>query len=146
MNNYYNDGLTIRVETPFVYGGTNNSKTTVDGNSNNKKTAPKDSKGNTGAFIAVQIAKKVGYGVASRIGSYTDRYLTTNKINMAFSIVGGIASFAASPYLFLAQAAVSTAFSIADDIIATNSANAQSAYVRELAGISSVYSNGKKGI
>lgn len=146
MSNHYNDGLTIRVETPFVYGGSNNSKTTVEGNSNNNKTIPKDTKGNTGAYIGVQIAKKIGYGVASRIGSYTDSYLTTNKINMAFSIVGGIASFAASPYLFLAHAAVSTAFSIADDIVATKSANAQSAYIKELAGISSVYSNGRKGI
>ena len=135
------DGLTIRVETPFIRHSSV-PKTTVEGNEKKDTQANiEENSGNVGAFVSIQIAKKIGYGVAGRIGSYTQSYLTQNRINFINNVASTVASFAANPYLGAAMLVINTGFSIIDDVVATRNANAQASYMQSLIGTS-----GKKGI
>ena len=136
------DGLTIRVETPFTYNSLVN-ETTAEGYE--KKTKKNEAQENIAKQVGIQIAKKVGYGVSARIGSYTQNSLAQNQINMGINAISNVASFAANPVMWAVSKTIQTAFAIADDYVATRMANGQADYMKNLAGISNK-ANEKRGI
>lgn len=135
------DGLTIRVETPFInHNGEN--KTNTEGNVDTNTNTKNNSFAN---FSLVQIGKKIGYGVASRVGDYTGSYVNQNRINAGIGAIGTVFSLATNPYMAIAQIAITTGFAIADDVISTKKAKGETDYIKEMVGISTTNSR-KRGI
>ena len=135
------DGLTIRVETPFVVTGEAEQETT---NSSAPKTTNKLAS-DAAAIAGVQIAKKIGFSMTGRIGTYTGSYLAQKRANSVISAASTIMSFAVNPYMGAAMLAINAAFSIYDEIAGNQTINAQAEYIREINGIKSV-NEIKKGV
>lgn len=86
--------------------------------------------------LAFNLGKQVFMSAVGRYGQYTGDYITQNKINNAFTLIGFVSALATGNPLVIAGTAIDTAFRIADFNSKVAQANIEAQGLQDLGGIS----------